>query len=511
MEVSSLPRLGGRVAVRPSPRLLSRMPDERLVEHLRRGHDAAFEVIYDRHHRGILSFCRHMLASREEAEDAVQHTFISAHRDLVGSDKPIRLKAWLYTIARNRCLSMLRARREQAELTDVPTAGLSDSVMERDDLRQLLADIQGLPEDQRAALVLSELGDLSHADIAETVGCEPMKVKSLVFQARSSLMEERRARETPCQEIREQLSTLRGGALRRGPIKRHLRSCPGCAEFRDEVNRQRKMVAMLLPVVPSVGLKQSVLAGVGLGPGAAGGVAASGALAGGAASSGGAASAGGASVAASAAGAGAGGGGLLTTIGAAGAAMIAVVAVVAVGGTAAVERVRSGGDERSDDTPAKTVRDRDARNGAAGVDGQSKGAAASKHGGKDAGAAGKDAKARDGKQGKGSKDGKGKDGNGSSDGNGNAAAQDRGASNVPGSSSGTGNGNGRGGAHGSGGQPTPPADRGPAGNSGSVDSGGEAGTTGPPPRPTHPEHPERPPHPVVPTPPLTGHGHVTGT
>jgi RNA polymerase sigma factor (sigma-70 family) len=259
MEVSSLPRLGGRVAARPSPRWLARLSDERLVEHLRRGHEAAFEVMYDRHHRGILSFCRHMLASREEAEDAVQHTFISAYRDLADSDKEIRLKAWLYTIARNRCLSMLRARREQAELTDIPTAGLSDSVLEREDLRQLLGDIRGLPEDQRAALVLSELGDLSHAEIATTVGCDPMKVKSLVFQARSSLMEDQRAREIPCQEIREQLSTLRGGALRRGPMKRHLRSCPGCTEFRDEVNRQRKMVALLLPVVPSIGLKQRCL------------------------------------------------------------------------------------------------------------------------------------------------------------------------------------------------------------------------------------------------------------
>src|SRR5215217_5189810 len=120
MEVSSLPRQRGGLALRPSARFLARLSDERLVEQVRRGNEAAFEVVYDRHHRGILSFCRHMLGSPDEAEDAVQQTFISAYDALRTDARDIRLKAWLYTIARNRCLSILRARREQpAELDDV--------------------------------------------------------------------------------------------------------------------------------------------------------------------------------------------------------------------------------------------------------------------------------------------------------------------------------------------------------------------------------------------------------
>ena len=119
--------------------------DDELVRLLRAGDECAFEVMYDRHHRGILAFCRHMLGSREEAEDAVQHTFIGAYRDLVGSDKPIQLKAWLYTIARNRCLSILRARREEKALDDVPepsVEGLASQVQQRQDLRDMLADLQ---------------------------------------------------------------------------------------------------------------------------------------------------------------------------------------------------------------------------------------------------------------------------------------------------------------------------------------------------------------------------------
>jgi RNA polymerase sigma factor (sigma-70 family) len=133
-----------------------------LVVDVRSGSEAAFEVIYDRHHRGILGFCRHMLGSAEEAEDAVQHTFMAAYRSLTSSDKPIQLKAWLYTIARNRCLSVLRARREQPsdDLDSLSTDGFDAQVQQRQDLRDLLRDVAGLPEDQRAALVLAEVGDL---------------------------------------------------------------------------------------------------------------------------------------------------------------------------------------------------------------------------------------------------------------------------------------------------------------------------------------------------------------
>jgi RNA polymerase sigma factor (sigma-70 family) len=273
MEAHSFARSDGGLALPRSRKLLAAFGDERLVAQVRRGNDNAFEVLYDRHHTAVLSYCRHMLGSRDEAEDALQQAFVSAHGDIVSSDKPIRFKAWIYAIARNRCLSILRARREvpSDDLERVSTAGLGEEVQQRADLKELLADMQELPEDQRTALILSELGDLSHAEVAEIVECEVAKVKSLVFQARSGLIERRQARETPCQEIREQLATLRGGALRRGPLRRHVKACPGCAEFRDDVRRQRKMVAAVLPVVPTLGLKESALAAVGVSATTAGG------------------------------------------------------------------------------------------------------------------------------------------------------------------------------------------------------------------------------------------------
>ncbi len=267
---------GARSIARPivrSRRLLSLVADERLVEQIRRGNEPAFEVVFERYAPGLLAFCHHMLSSREEAEDAVQLTFAAAHSDLLRrSDRVVALKPWLFTIARNRCLSMLRARREPpAELGELPTSGLGEQVEGRAELRQLLADVRELPDEQRAALLLAEVSDMSHAQVAAALGCEVARVKALVFRARGALMDRRRARVTPCVEIQEQLANLSGGSLRRTPLRMHLRECAACRGYREEVRNQRKLLAAALPVVPSLGLKSSVLAALGIGSGSAGG------------------------------------------------------------------------------------------------------------------------------------------------------------------------------------------------------------------------------------------------
>lgn len=247
------------------------MPDSRLVARVRSGDEQAFEAVFDRYHRQLLAFCRHMLGNREEAEDAVQHVFVSAHRHLVsGDDRVVDLRPWLYAIARNRCLSLLRARRESVALDDIaePSAdglAVAQEVEQREDLKDVLADLARLPDDQRAALVLSELGALSHEEVAEVLGVRRDKVKALVFQARESLAGWRQARDTDCNEIREQLATLTGGALRRGSLRKHLDTCDSCRVFRGEVRRQREAMALLLPVVPSLALKAKVVGAIAAG------------------------------------------------------------------------------------------------------------------------------------------------------------------------------------------------------------------------------------------------------
>lgn len=267
----------------PAPRKadLSRTGDRQLAALAAAGDESAFEAIFERHHRGLLSLCRYLLGSLEEAEDALQHTFAAAYRQLVERQPPEHLRAWLYSTARNRCLDVLRARRDlPAALPPASTAGLSDEVERRSDLRELVDDIGRLPEDQRAALVMSEIEELGHAEVAHALGCPRGKVRALVYQARSSLAGWREARALPCREVRQELAVARGGALRQGHLRRHLKLCPDCAAFREDVDRQRRGLALVLPVLPALGLKERVLEAA-WGAAGAGGSAGAGGAAGG--------------------------------------------------------------------------------------------------------------------------------------------------------------------------------------------------------------------------------------
>ncbi len=245
MEAAALPARAHHASadpeVLPAPSLRL-AADAELVARIRRGETGAFEAAYNRHGRPIQSFCQYLLGDPDEAQDAVQHTFMAAYNHLRSSSGEIQLRAWLFAIARNRCYSVLRSRRAEpaSEVQERATEGLAAYVERRQDLRDLVRDMRALPQDQRTALVLAELESMSHAEIAHVLGVPREKVKALVFQARESLVASREARETDCATIREQVATSGGGALRRVHIRRHLRECDGCREFRRRLERKQR-------------------------------------------------------------------------------------------------------------------------------------------------------------------------------------------------------------------------------------------------------------------------------
>ncbi len=259
--------------------------DERLVKRAANGDEHAFAQLYDRYAPRLLSFCRYLLGSREEAQDAVQQTFIRAHRAIAGGKPPEELRPWLYTVARNRCRT-LRAAPRDVPVEDIGDAvaldGLADIVQRREDLRALVRDLDGLPEDQRAALVMFELGDLSQRDIGGVLDVPEAKVKALVHQARTHLIAERAARERDCDDVRAELAVARGADLRRGSLRRHVRSCPSCRAWQTDVGRQRAALGAVLPVA-LIGSRDAVLTALGVGAGSAGAAAGLTSAAGGAA------------------------------------------------------------------------------------------------------------------------------------------------------------------------------------------------------------------------------------
>jgi RNA polymerase sigma factor (sigma-70 family) len=248
------------------------LADDELARAAGGGDVAAFEALYERHHRPLLSFSRHMVGRVHDAEDVVQHTFAAADKAFREGRVPASVRAWLYTVARNRCISILRARRDDQAPPDpgVPSAAnLAEEVEQREDLRALLADLRTLPDDQRAALLLAELGELSHAEVAQVLGVRARKVKALVYQARQALLAASRARAIPCRSIQEELAVASGAARRRRHLRDHVARCDGCRAYAASVARQRASIAAILPVVPTVALREGVLACLGGGGAAA--------------------------------------------------------------------------------------------------------------------------------------------------------------------------------------------------------------------------------------------------
>jgi RNA polymerase sigma factor (sigma-70 family) len=257
--------------------------DDRLVALVRRGELTAFEIVYDRHARELLAFCGYILDSQHDAEDAVQSAFASAYKALMADDRPVELRPWLFAIARNASLSILRKRRPTSEIHEAPALGEDPALRaeQRESLRLLVATMLELPERQRTALVLAELHGLSHREIATVLDVPGEKVKSYIYQARASVISEHVARGADCAVIREELSTARGPALLKTRLRRHLRSCEGCRDYAAELSRRRGQLGIAFPLpAPLLALKRRVLgaaasgdaspAGIGVGGSAVG-------------------------------------------------------------------------------------------------------------------------------------------------------------------------------------------------------------------------------------------------
>ena len=276
MEASALTHASQRgLLARRSP-LLKLQGDARLIAVARSGNAGAFETIVDRYQGRLLGFCRQMLGSTEDAEDVLQEVFVNAYRAMLADDREINLRPWLYRIARNRCLNHLRKPTADAQesmdmVPMVEAASTAEKVHNREEFRQLLADVGKLPETQRSALMLREMDAMTYEEIAQTMETSVPSVKSLLVRARISLAEASQARQLTCGEVRLELAEAAEG-LRKvaGPVRRHVRDCEDCTDFRNQIRSNDKVLAALVPAGPLVALKGFILSKLGFGAGGAG-------------------------------------------------------------------------------------------------------------------------------------------------------------------------------------------------------------------------------------------------
>jgi RNA polymerase sigma factor (sigma-70 family) len=234
----------------------------------------SFEAIYRRYHQDLYRYCLAILGNREDAQDALQNTMIKAMRALQGEKRQIKLKPWLYRIAHNESVDMLRRRRPTEEVNvDLAAAGpgAAEAAETRERLRRLIADLNELPDRQRGALVMRELSGLSFEQIGAAFATSAAVARQTVYEARLSLREMEEGREMSCEHMMHTLSNADGRIVRRRDIRAHLRTCPSCRRFRDDIAARRHELASLtpLPAMAAAGLLQGIL-GAGSGGSGAG-------------------------------------------------------------------------------------------------------------------------------------------------------------------------------------------------------------------------------------------------
>lgn len=175
--------------------------DRDIVELLQSGaRDAAFDHLLMRYESKVYRLCCALLREPSQAQDAAQESFVRIWKALPSYDERASLSTWIYTIARNRCLTAIERRRAMESLSDAEVAREVESVQaENEDATQdhqrLLAELVGLlPERYRRVLTLFYYEDRSVAQVGEMLGMPEGTVKTSLFRARAALLEQLRRR-----------------------------------------------------------------------------------------------------------------------------------------------------------------------------------------------------------------------------------------------------------------------------------------------------------------------------
>lgn len=177
--------------------MMTRDEEARVIRAVLDGDTDRFEELMHEHEKGIYNLCLRMLGDEQDAMDAAQEAFFKAFRSLSGFRGDSRFSTWLYRLAGNVCLDMLRKRPAVPTLSmddDEAPLFLADSspspheVVERWEIRRTVsAALAALPEDFRQAVVLRDVNGLSYEEIADITGLEIGTVKSRIFRARKKL------------------------------------------------------------------------------------------------------------------------------------------------------------------------------------------------------------------------------------------------------------------------------------------------------------------------------------
>lgn len=175
--------------------------DAQLMLQVKEGDAGSFELLLNKYRRPVVGYLYRMVQNKAVAEELAQEAFLRVYRARGSYEPAAKFTTWLFRIATHLALNALRDTRRQRKETSVEGAGpdgqplqLADGRASREEqlvaearLAAVRAAIAGLPETQRAAVLLHKYEGMDYAQIAGTLGCSVSAVKSLLFRAYESL------------------------------------------------------------------------------------------------------------------------------------------------------------------------------------------------------------------------------------------------------------------------------------------------------------------------------------
>jgi RNA polymerase sigma factor (sigma-70 family) len=227
--------------------------DERLARLVSQGSERAFAALYQRHHQALYRYCRSIVRDEDDAQDALQSAMARALVALRARERDLAVRPWLFRIAHNEAVSVLRRRRPTtalAEELEPADGGVERTLEGRERLAALLADLQALPVRQRSALVMRELSGLSIEEIAGALATSPGATKQVLFEARRALQDFAEGRAMECEQVRRAISDGDRRVLRGRKLRGHLRECSGCHDFQIAISARGADLRALAPPLP---------------------------------------------------------------------------------------------------------------------------------------------------------------------------------------------------------------------------------------------------------------------
>jgi RNA polymerase sigma factor (sigma-70 family) len=238
------------------------MDDREAVAAVVAGDRAGLADVYDRYAASLYSYCRSLLREPADAADAVQDVFVIAAARLDGLRDPLKLRPWLYAVARNECLRKLRSREAPAEIeeTEDVTAGEIGESAQRAELRELVrAAIWGLNPPDREVIELNLRHDLDGADLAAVLGVSRSHAHAMASRARGQLERSlgalvvARTGRRACPALDLMLADWDGRLtiLLRKRVSRHIDQCDECGERKRSALRPAMLFGLpVLPLMP---------------------------------------------------------------------------------------------------------------------------------------------------------------------------------------------------------------------------------------------------------------------